>query len=180
LERHPVRCEQYFSELCESLRHGGALLVSRDAEGRPNAMTIGWAQLGVIWGRWVMTVLVRPSRYTYGCCMATGDFTVNVPYGAQAEAVALCGTKSGRDLDKFAACGFTAAEPFCEQIASPFIAECGLAYECKVLCWTDLLPENIVGEATRVCYPEGDYHRMFFGEVLATHADADFAQRFRG
>lgn len=177
--RRPVDFEQHFAELCDSLRHGGALLVSRDADGRPNAMTIGWAQLGVVWGRWVMTVLVRPSRYTYGCCMATGDFTVNVPYPAQADEVALCGSKSGRDLDKFAACGFTSGDSFSGAVSSPFIQECGLAYECKILCYCDLSPENIMGEATRACYPQGDYHRMFFGEVIAAHADEDFTERFR-
>ena len=69
---------------------------------------IGWGSLGSIWGVPLWTVLVRPSRHTYACIEHSGCFTVNVPTSALAEACAVCGSKSGRDLDKFAACDLTA------------------------------------------------------------------------
>lgn len=178
MSRVDVPYDRHFAELCKSLSSGGALLVSLDDNERPNAMTIGWAQLGIIWGKWICTVLVRPSRYTYGCCNATGDFTVNVPYPEQAEQVMFCGTESGRDYDKFAECGFTAAPPLCGEIASPYIAECGLAYECRIVLFNEVIPANLAAEVAEGCYPNGDYHRIYFGEVLAAHADDDFARRF--
>ena len=141
-------------------------------------MTIGWAQVGVIWGRWVCTVLVRPSRYTYGCCNVSGDFTVNVPYPEQGEQVLLCGTKSGRDCDKFRECGFTAGPALSEGVRSPFIAECGLAYECRTVLFNEVVPENLATTVAQGCYPQGDFHRVYFGEILAVHADEDFAGRF--
>jgi flavin reductase (DIM6/NTAB) family NADH-FMN oxidoreductase RutF len=176
--RIDVNCDAFFPQLARSLQEGGALLVSNDETGKPNVMTIGWAQLGVIWGKWVMTVLVRPSRYTYGCCNHTGDFTVNVPYAEQGDEVLLCGTRSGRDTDKFAACGFTATPPHSASMASPYIAECGLVFECRTVLTAEMDPALLATEICGGCYPQGDYHRMYYGEVLGSHADPDFAQKF--
>ena len=178
MSRVSVRNDEFFAQLCHSLGHGGALLVSLDDDNRPNPMTIGWGQLGIVWGKWICTVLVRPSRYTYGCCNATGDFTVNVPYPSQSKEALVCGTRSGRDLDKFTECGFSAAPSHCPEIASPYIAECGLAYECKTVLFNEVIPANLSDEIDGSAYPAGDYHRVYFGEVLAAHADPDFAERF--
>ncbi len=178
MSRVNVPFDEHFSRLCRALRSGGALLVSLDENHRPNAMTIGWAQLGIIWGKWICTVLVRPSRYTWACCNATGDFTVNVPYPAQAEAVLHCGTHSGRDTDKFAQCGFTPSPAHSPTVASPYIAQCGLALECTVVHTNEVLAENLAAVVAESCYPHGDYHRCYAGEVLAAHADPDFAIRF--
>jgi len=178
MSRVVVANDQYFEQFCHSLQSGGALLVSTDSNGRPNAMTIGWAQIGVIWGRWICTVLVRPSRYTFDCCNVTGDFTVNIPYPSQAKQVAFCGSKSGRDHDKFAECGFTAVPARSGEIASPYIAECGLCFECDAMHFSDMDPANTSEDVVEGCYPAGDYHRIYFGEILAAHADDDFAKRF--
>ena len=180
MARVNVPYDRYFSQFCQSLSSGGALVVSLDEEGRPNPMTIGWAQLGIIWGKWICTVLVRPSRYTYGCCNVTGDFTVNIPYPDQAEEALFCGTKSGRDHDKFAECDFTAMPAYAEGIKSPYIAECGLAYECRTVLFNEVVPENLAAEIRDGCYAGGDFHRVYFGEVLAAHADPDFETRFDG
>ena len=93
----------YLNETLDVLGKPGLLLVSTDADGKPNAMTIGWGTVGIIWGKPIFVVLVRPSRYTYGLMEQTEDFTVNVPSAELREAVAFCGSKSGRDYDKFAA-----------------------------------------------------------------------------
>lgn len=178
MSRVSMLFDRYFAELCQSLESGGALLVSLDEDNRPNPMTIGWAQLGIIWGKPICTVLVRPSRYTYGCCNSTGDFTVNIPYPAQADEVLFCGSQSGRDHDKFKECGFTAVPAQSADIASPYIAECGVAWECRTVGHTDLVPENLAAAICEGSYPRGDYHRVYFGEVLACHADPDFEERF--
>ncbi len=75
-----------FAEVQEQVLNGdGAFLAAVDADGRPNAMTIGWIQIGTIWARPVCLVLVRPSRYTHGCIEHSGAFTVNVPPGDDEE-----------------------------------------------------------------------------------------------
>ena len=159
-----------FAEFCEGLRGDGLLLVSLDEGGRPNAMTIGWATLGVIWGRPMCLVLVRPSRYTYACIEATGDFTVNVPPPELAEQVLFCGTESGRDYDKFAECGFTATPG--RAVRSPGIEECVLCYECRVVQKNDVIPEQFAPEIVGEFYGAGDFHRVYYGEIVAAYASA--------
>jgi flavin reductase (DIM6/NTAB) family NADH-FMN oxidoreductase RutF len=171
-----VPFDQYLKEAAAALTRDGALLASLDPSGRPNAMAIGWGCIGVIWGKPIYLALVRPSRYTYACIEATGDFTVNLPYPEQSDEVTLCGTKSGRDLDKFAACGFTPLPG--AGIKSVGIAECGVIYECRVVHYNDVVPAALAAEITAGAYPAGDFHRCYFGEILRSLADVDFVQRF--
>jgi flavin reductase (DIM6/NTAB) family NADH-FMN oxidoreductase RutF len=170
-----VAYDAHLSQLLEKLQRPGALLVSLDENNRPNAMTIGWGQVGIIWGRRIMSVLVRPSRYTYGCMEHTQDFTVCIPYPEQAKAVGFCGSKSGRDYDKFAESGFTALPS--AMVKSPGIAECGLIYECQVVNYCDLRPEQMVQQVCTDCYSSGDFHRIYYGEIMRVIADEDFLQR---
>jgi flavin reductase (DIM6/NTAB) family NADH-FMN oxidoreductase RutF len=176
MSKTAVPFDRYFSQLTYCLGHTGALLVSRDSAARPNAMTIGWGTVGIIWGKPIFVALVRPSRYTYGCIEATGDFTVCVPYAEMSEAAMFCGTESGRNYDKFAECHFT--EIASEAVQSPGIEECGLVYECRVVHKNDVLPPELDSEVDRSCYPSGDYHRLYYGEIVRTIADEDFESRF--
>ncbi|HSO10078.1 MAG TPA: flavin reductase, partial [Desulfoprunum sp.] len=83
----------------------GAFLTVRAGDA-VNTMTIGWATIGWIWQKPILMVAVRDSRHTFTLLETTDNFTVTVPTGSEsAKALTLCGTKSGRDIDKFAACG---------------------------------------------------------------------------
>jgi len=88
-----------------------------------------------------------------------------------AEAVEFCGTVSGCDHDKFAECGLTIAQS--QTIISPYIDECELVYECKVVYHTDVVRDNFPLQIE--FYPEGDFHRIYFGEILRALAEEDFA-----
>ena len=61
-----VPFDRYLREATAALTRDGVLLVSVDANGRPNPMAIGWGAIGVIWGKPIYMCLVRPSRYTHG------------------------------------------------------------------------------------------------------------------
>ncbi len=174
MAKRPARYREHFEIACSALEKG-VLLVSLDESGKANPMAIGWGAMGIVWGRPLWVVLVRESRYTHGCLEHTGDFTVNIPYPGLQEAVDFCGTHSGRDYDKMAHCGLTARQS--EHIKSPGIEECGLIYECRVVQKTDVVPEHFAPEVLRECYPGGDFHRVYFGEILATWADEDLHQR---
>ena len=101
---------------------------------------------------------------------------MNIPYPAHAQEVLICGTQSGRDLDKYAKCGFTPLPS--ATVTSPGIAECGLVYECNVVHHNDVIPDHLAREIITGAYPSGDFHRCYFGEILRTVADEDFAERF--
>jgi flavin reductase (DIM6/NTAB) family NADH-FMN oxidoreductase RutF len=160
-------------QLCQALQGEGALLVSVDKHGKPNAMTIGWATVGVIWGRPICIVLVRPSRYTFRCLNVTGDFTVNVPYPGQTDVCRICGSQSGRDIDKFAECGVTAQAG--RETESPAIAECAVHYECKVVHKNNVAPVELEPGILGDYYPAEDFHTVYYGEIVACYADQDYA-----
>ena len=144
----------------ELLGDGGLFLVS-GTKGNP--MTIGWGVIGQIWGRPVFQVLVRPSRHSFSLLEELGEFTVCVPTEHQRKELALCGSKSGRDLDKIAACGLTLAPS--ARVSVPYIAECTAHYECRVIHVNDVVNATLDREIVAGSYPKGDFHRVYFGQI---------------
>ena len=169
MAKRDIAFTDHFDRFCEALGSGGSLLVSLDEEGKPNAMTIGWATLGIVWGLPICAVFVRPSRYTYACLEATGDFTVCVPGEELSDDVVFCGTRSGRDYDKFAECGFTATQS--RHVQSPGIEQCEMIYECTIVQKNDVVPDNFIADINSSFYKSGDYHRVYYGQVLASYAE---------
>ncbi|GAG03898.1 unnamed protein product, partial [marine sediment metagenome] len=96
MERVRVDYDHRLSKTLALLANPGLLLASTKRSGASNVMTIGWGSVGIIWGKPLFVVLVRPSRYTYGFIHDSGVFTVNVPTEEMREWVNLCGTRSGR------------------------------------------------------------------------------------
>ena len=144
-----------------------ALLVG--GRERPNPMTVSWGGLGTLWNRPVVTVYVRPTRHTRELLNGHPEFTLSVLPPACRPALQLCGTRSGRDLDKWAAAGLS-AEPS-EFVAVPRVAGARLAFECRVLATLDVEPSRFLDASVEELYPGKDYHRVFLGEVLAAWAD---------
>ena len=82
----------------------GALLSAAKENGKVNTMTVSWGTSGVLWNKRVVTVFVRPQRYTYEFCEEASTFTLSFFSEERKETLAFCGTKTGRDVDKFKAC----------------------------------------------------------------------------
>ncbi len=98
---------------------------------------------------------VAPKRFSHGLLKASKDFAVNVPSKHMLKAVEICGSKSGRRVDKFEASGLTKEKA--EKISAPLIAECPVNIECQK-----------VNE-----FEAGD-HTWFVGEIVAARADPDY------
>lgn len=156
-----VAFDHYAPQVIQTLPKG-AFLTVRHA-GRDNVMTIGWGTIGVIWGQPIFSVLVRPSRFTFGLLDASGEFTVSIPLTDMSKALALCGSKSGRDLDKFAAAGLQKLPGI--KIATPAIAGAGLHYECKVVFKQPMNPAPLNSNLNSSFYSNGDYHTIYFGQI---------------
>ena len=148
------------------LAHGGLLLGATGQDDRSNAMIIGWGTVGVIWGVPVWVVLVRPSRHTYSLIEETGVFSVNVPAPEMKELVKICGTRSGRDMDKLAGVKTSMGK----QVACVTLDACPVVYECKVVHHNDILPQNLLPEIDARAYAQGDYHRLYYGQIMGTFA----------
>ncbi|MCM8756854.1 MAG: flavin reductase family protein [Candidatus Omnitrophica bacterium] len=167
----------FVAETLLLLSRPGALLVSLGKNRRPNVMAIGWGMPGIIWRKPIFAVLVRPSRYTYSLLEDISQFTVNVPYPQMAAIVAHCGSVSGREHNKIEETRLT-LEP-ARTVAVPIIRECGLHYECQIVGFSDVLPDKLTAEIKTSCYPQGDYHRCYYGEILRVSADENFLERLK-
>ncbi len=150
-----------------------ALLVA--GSERPNPMTVSWGGLGTLWNRPVATVYVRPTRHTFSLLEAEPSFTLNFLPEPFRGALDLCGSRSGRDLDKWKAAGL-GREPSAT-IPVPRVAGADLALECRVLATVDLDPARFLDPEIHDLYPACDYHRAFLGEVLAVWAGERFTGR---
>jgi len=151
--------------LMESITRGAFLTVK--AEDRINTMTIGWATIGHIWRKEVFMVAVRDSRYTFELIEKSSDFTVTIPTDENSkDAVMFCGTKSGRDYDKFIECGLKTCKAV--TVESPIIDIPGVHYECKIIYKSVMDAANLDVKLEKL-YPAKDYHTLYFGEILACY-----------
>lgn len=152
---------------------GKGILLTTQAEGRVNTMTIGWGILGVQWAKPIFIALVRESRYTKQLLDKNGEFTVNVPLGKiDPQILAICGTKSGRDMDKIKELGLTLEDGM--TVSVPAIKELPLTLECRVIYKQDQDPAAIDSAVDARFYTkgtknEGDYHTAYYGEVTAAY-----------
>ena len=178
MARQKIQYTDHYKAVMDSLTGAGLLLGSYDAAGKANLMTIGWGSLGVVWGVPVWTILVRPSRHSYNCIEHSGCFTVNVPTHLMAFECITCGSKSGRDIDKFVECELTAEKS--AHVLAPSIAECPIVYECQVVHSSDILPKKLADEILVGPYIDGDFHRVYWGKILGAYAEPNAEELIKG
>jgi flavin reductase (DIM6/NTAB) family NADH-FMN oxidoreductase RutF len=154
--------EDAVAQAFRGLGHEGALLTVGDAT-KFNAMTIGWGALGFIWERNIVTVLVRPSRYTHEFIEKFASFTVSFYHREHHNALSILGTRSGRDTDKVALAGLTPA--FIDGVVT--FREAYLTVVAKQLCRMQLQPGDFIDPTIDgQCYSKQDYHTIYQAEVI--------------
>lgn len=130
------------------------MVSTADRDGKPNIITIAWAGT-ICTNPPMVSISVRPERYSYSVIKDTGEFVINLTTRELAFATDFCGVKSGRDVDKFRELGLT---PICgEQVKAPLIGESPVNLECKV----------------RQIMPLGS-HDMFLADVVSVQADEKY------
>ena len=162
-----VAYNDYAKEITEILSKGAFL--TTEVDGVINTMTIAWGSVGFMWGKPMFMAMVRPSRFTYECIEKSGQFTVSIPFKDMSKALAICGSQSGRDTDKLAAANLTTVPG--KKISTPVIADCGLHYECTVVYKQEMSAEPLAADLQEKWYATGNYHTLFFGEILTTYVD---------
>ena len=140
------------------------VLVSCGGLEKPNLITIGWT--GTICTQPSMvSISVRPERYSHHLIKESGQFAINLPTEALVRSVDWCGVKSGRDVDKFAACGLHSAP-------GSVLTDCPILFLAEVVaCDVD---ESLLDESGKLClekaklivYSHGDY--LALGKKLGT------------
>jgi flavin reductase (DIM6/NTAB) family NADH-FMN oxidoreductase RutF len=175
LDRRKVDLLDYMEETHRIMRGHGLLLVSAGRDGRANAMTIGWGLMGTMWREPLFAVAVRRSRYTHGLIEDSGEFTVCLPGRGMEKMLEFCGSRSGREVDKFRELGIRPVRGI--GVGVPYIAECPVHYECRVAYKTDIAEGQLDPAMEREIYPRGDYHTIYFGRILGVYADEDAKDR---
>ena len=173
--KEKINVTEYAQMITEALPRG-ILLNTKDAKF--NSMVIGWGALGTVWGKPAFTVYVREHRYTKAQIDSTGEFTISVPLDKLISSIAeVCGTQSGRDVDKEAEAHLTLDDP--EIINVPGIKEYPLTLECKVLYSQKQELENLPDDIREKMYPQDvdgtycmanrDAHTAYIGEIVAAY-----------
>lgn len=132
-----------------------AVMVSvADKDGNANILTVAWTAT-VCTNPPMLSISVRPERFSYNAIVETGEFVVNLTTEELAFATDFCGVKSGRDVDKFGYLNLTKVKA--DKVKAPLIGESPVNIECKVKKIEKL----------------GSHH-MFLADVAAVHVDEKY------
>lgn len=139
------------------------MLVTAEMEGRVNAMTASWGGMGVMWGKNVAFVVIRPTRYTKEFVDAAETFSLAFLDENYRKALNYFGTVSGRDEDKIAKTGLTVMH----EGETPYFEEAGLVLICRKLYAQQYDPACFIDlESDEKWYPEKDYHTLYIAEIV--------------
>ena len=134
----------------------------------PNVMTVGWGGLSFYWGKDIFVAPIRPQRFTHAPLLQQKAFTLSVPAPESfAKELHLCGTLSGRDGDKFQAAGITPAAA--RAVDAPIVPGCAFYLECRVLATHAFTKEGTDPAIRQMTYTAGDFHTLFYGEIVASY-----------
>lgn len=137
-----------------------------------NSMTVGWGSIGGIWKRPFAQVVVRPGRHTFQYMEKSKTFTLCAFPASCRKALMVLGTKSGKDSDKVAESGLIVVRS--TMVEAPAYREAELILECRKTYWQDMDPKNFLDDAIEENYPEKDYHRIYYGEIVRAAGEAAY------
>lgn len=151
-----------FNPFSSFIKQNALLTVEKD--GKVNTMTIGWGNLGIVWQKKVVTVYVRPQRYTKEFIDNSDRFSVSfLPPGNEA-ALKLLGTKSGRDGDKIKEAGLSVE--FIDNV--PVIKEAETVITAHKLFASEITEDQFSDKSVvDKTYPKKDFHTIYIGEVTS-------------
>lgn len=148
-----------------SLIADGWGLVTAGGESDHNTMTVSWGGVGELWGKDAAFIFIRPQRHTMKYLDSGELFTVSFFPSEYKKALSYCGAHSGRDVDKDAETGLV-----------PVTVGGAVAYEqaktvlvCRKMAKFGMEPEGFLDKSIEENYPDGDYHKVFVGEIIGTY-----------
>lgn len=138
-------------------------LVTAGTKTKSNTMTVSWGGLGELWGKHVVYIFVRESRYTKEFIDNGSFFTMAFLDEKYRDALKYCGANSGRDGDKFAAAGLN-----CNYIHGiPHPDEANLVFVCQKMAAVPITEENMIdADIMKKWYADKDMHTMYVGEII--------------
>lgn len=138
-------------------------LVTAGNKSKCNTMTVSWGGVGVLWGKNVVYIFIRDSRYTKEFIDNGDFFSISFLDNAYRDALNYCGAHSGRDVDKFEEAGLTPA--FRHSI--PYPDEANFVILCKKMAAVPITEDSFVDPSiSKKWYADGDMHTMYVGEII--------------
>ncbi len=134
-----------------------------------NMMTVSWGSMGCIWDKPFVQVVVRPQRHTYGYMERSDTFTLCGFPGKYRTDLNVLGSISGRSGRKLAKTDLTLKPS--SLVSAPSYHEASLIFECRKMYFQDMDPAGFLDGTIQRNYPKKDYHRIYFGEILAAFVE---------
>ena len=143
------------------------MLITAEKAGKVNTMTASWGGVGIMWGKTVATVYIRPQRYTKEFVDAGRSFTLSFFGGREKKAMGHLGSVSGRDeSDKIVNAGLHITEVD----GQPSFEEAELVLVCRKLYAQEMKPDCFFGsEEIEKWYPDKDFHTMYIAEIVKAY-----------
>lgn len=176
--KREVNIFEHAGKIYDALSKTG-ILVTTKADDKANVMTIGWGTLGIEWATPIFTIYIRTGRFTHELLEKNPEFTICIPTKletAEKKIIATCGSKTGRNINKFDEAGLTIIEP--DLVKSPAIKEFPLTIECKIVFKIDQPIADIDSKFAKF-YPADvpstnprankDLHTAYYGEILKSY-----------
>lgn len=138
------------------------MLVTAGTAQHCNTMTASWGGLGVLWNQPMATVYVRPQRYTRVFLDEQEYFTLSFFPEQFRKQLALCGSQSGREVNKVEACGFTVREG---AGGAPYFEQAELVLVCRKRMVLPMKREAVPAEVDEKYY-DNDHHLIYWGEIV--------------
>lgn len=140
------------------------LLLTAGTMENCNMMTVAWGSIGCMWNKPFVQIVVRPQRYTFEFIEKSECFTLCTFPERYKQDLLHLGTVSGRDGNKLSETGLTLMES--TKVLSPSYKEASLILECRKMYAQNMEPACFVTDDGPRAYPEKDYHRIYFGEIV--------------
>lgn len=155
-----IKLEQWNKNVFEAIGKQWMLVTAGDNE--VNTMTASWGGLGVLWGKQVAYIFIRPQRYTKEFIDLSDTFSLSFFGEEYREKLKYLGAVSGREEDKIANSSLTLVRAG----DTPYFQEAESVLVCKKLYAQELMPECFMtDEEDKMWYPKGDYHTMYVAEI---------------
>ena len=138
-------------------------LVTAGSDKKDNTMTISWGGMGVMWGKNVVYVFIRDTRYTKEFVDNSEFFSLSFIDEKYRSALNYCGSHSGRDEDKIANAGLSCGH----KMGIPYIDEGNLILLCHKLSATRITEDSFLSpEIKDKWYADGNMHTMYIAEIM--------------
>ena len=157
-----IKMEEWKENACKAIGKDWMLVASANEAGKTNAMTASWGGLGVMWGKNVAYIFIRPQRYTKEFIDASETLSLTFYDEKYRDTLSYMGKVSGRDEDKIAEAGLNV----CMDANTPYFKAATTVLLCRKMYAQELKPECFIDtEADAKWYPQKDYHVMYVCEI---------------